>query len=125
MYVSPIFIEQSIIARLKIKSCNECDRLRNDFHNWGPKKYQWKRSEFGYRYECNSKKCDGLVSSRYLVTNSCIVLGRKLSDNQISAEIEKNTKFNPHPRVIEVPSKRNNSNTRRETMYKPEEFPIC
>ena len=45
MFISPAYIQKSIIERLKIKSCSKCDLLRNARETWNARKKNKPRNE--------------------------------------------------------------------------------
>ena len=48
--LSPAFIEQLIIHQLKIKSCSQCNRLREDCAHWNLHKKRRFHEEMGHRH---------------------------------------------------------------------------
>ena len=74
MFISPAYIQKSIIERLKIISCSQCDLLRDSRQRWNPLKKKKPRKELSYRYQCNSDKCCGLVCVDYLTLNGAIII---------------------------------------------------
>ena len=73
MFISPAYIQKSIIERLKIKSCSKCDLLRNACETWNARKKNKPRKKCTGRYTCDLNKCCGLVSIEYLRINGCII----------------------------------------------------
>ena len=71
--VSPAFIDSCTVERLKIKSCSQCDKLRLEFPHWSMKNKARLREKLCCRYQCNRKKCDGLVDASRLLRNGCII----------------------------------------------------
>ena len=80
MHISPAYIQKSIIERLKIKSCSQCDLLRDNRQTWKPLKKKKPRKELSYRYQCNGDKCCGLVRADYLTLNSTIIIGNEATE---------------------------------------------
>lgn len=50
MYISPEFIEKSIINRLRIKNFDQCDKFRDAFPLLNISKKRKKRYQFPYQY---------------------------------------------------------------------------
>ena len=65
-YLSPAYIDKTIIDCLKIKTCSKCDLLRFDRQNWKPWKRNKPRNQQASQYKCDPEKCSGLVRSDYL-----------------------------------------------------------
>ena len=80
MFLSPAYIQKSIIERLKIKSCSQCDLLRDNRQTWKPLKKKKPRKELSYQYQCNSDKCCGLVRADYLTLNGAIIIGNEATE---------------------------------------------
>ena len=86
-YVSPAFIDQPSISRLKIQSCNECDKLRNDFCFFPLSKKRKFQEDMPLICKCNTKKCEGLIKVEFLLNNGCLIEGGcSLQDVSISME---------------------------------------
>ena len=73
MFISPSYIQKSIIECLKIKNCSKCDLLRNARETWNAQKKNKPRNECTGQYTCDLNKCCGLVSIEYLRINGCII----------------------------------------------------
>ena len=52
MHISPAYIQKSIIKRLKIKSCSQCDLLCDSRQRWNPSKKK-KNQEKNYLIDTN------------------------------------------------------------------------
>ena len=75
MFLSPAYIQKSIIERLKIITCDPCDKLRDSREGWKSLKKNKPRNHFIGRYKCSTEKCSGLVSAEYLELNGAIIEG--------------------------------------------------
>ena len=119
MFISPACMHKTIIQRLNITSCNECDMIREDFFTGKICSKRKSRDDYGKKYECKAKKCTGLVNSEFLKDNDCEVIGKRHSARVAEQRMKEDNKFIPHVYVVEKRRSRKNRCTRMHTMCKP------
>lgn len=79
-YLSPAYIDKTIIDRLKIKTCSKCDLLRDVRQKWKPWKRNKPRNQQSSLYKCDPEKCAGLVRSDYLIINGAIIIDNNATE---------------------------------------------
>ena len=101
MFISPAYVEKTVIQRLKIACCNECDLTRQKFFTGTIETKRKCREDLGKKYECNLKKCIGLVNCVFLRDNECEVIGNRHAARVAQQRLKDDSKFIPHAYVVE------------------------
>ena len=112
-HVQVAFISKSIIQRLKIERCSQCDKISDEFfctsniefrrlsrHNMG-----------GCKGKCYMKKCDGHIQAKFLADNECEIIGTRHSPRMIETKLKNDKLFIPHVMAVEKRRCRTDSGT--------------